>query len=118
MTITHTEETKLLPGTLNSNSSRAEAIEQVTATLAGSKVLYTLILHYEYGKGNLQNVNLIGDSLKFDTDTLGTIEVGYDINEFSVCAALDFTGEYRMTVQFKIDVDNQVLAITGEERYE
>ena len=118
MTITHTEETKLLPGILNSAFSRAEAIEQVMATLAGSKVLYTLILHYEYGKGNLQNVNLIGNSLQFETDTSGTIQVGYDINEFSVCAALDFTGEYQMTVQFKIDVDNQALTLTGEERYE
>ena len=118
MTITHTEETKLLAGPLNTDFSTALAMEVLMATLAGSKVMYTLILHYEYGKGNLQNVNLIGDSLKFETDTLGTIEVGYDINEFSVCAALDFTGEYRMTVKFKIDIDNKLLILTGEERYE
>jgi len=92
--------------------------QQLEEQLANSKVLYTLILDYEYGKGNLQNVALERNSLCFITANTGTVKVTYDINEFSVCSALDYTGAYSMILNFNLDTATNEISLTGEERYE
>jgi hypothetical protein len=92
--------------------------QQLEEQLANSKVLYTLILDYEYGKGNLQNVALERNSLCFTTANTGTMKVTYDINEFSVCSALDYTGAYSMILNFNLDTATNEISLTGEERYE
>ncbi|MBC7567873.1 MAG: hypothetical protein H7223_13015 [Pedobacter sp.] len=96
----------------NLDSKKLEAI------LLESKVLYTLMLDYEYGKGNLQNVELVDDSLIFTSAHAGILKVSYDINEFSICSALDYTGAYKMLLNFQIDVQTGEISLTGEERFE
>ncbi|MGY4385017.1 hypothetical protein ACVWYN_002053 [Pedobacter sp. UYP24] len=83
-----------------------------------SGVFYTLLLDYEYGKGNLQNISAKSNSIEFTSSTAGFLYLGYDINEFSMCAAIDYTTEYTMKIDFKIDYDTNKIIFTGEERYE
>ena len=116
--ITYTEKITLAPEEINDlldNDSRAQKLESI---LSNSKVLYTLMLDYEYGKGNLQNVTLSNDSLVFKSKNTGELKVNYDINEFSVCAALDYTGAYTMLLKFELDPEKGEVSLTGEERYE
>jgi hypothetical protein len=116
--ITYSEKITLLPSEINDICESNFASHQLEAILSGSKVLYTLILDYEYGKGNLQNVALIKDSIVFTSEGTGTLRVSYDINEFSVCAALDYTGAYTMLLHFKLNAITREISLTGEERYE
>lgn len=116
--ITYTEKITLGPDEINQILESDSKPQRLEATLSGSKVLYTLMLDYEYGKGNLQNVTLSPGSLVFTSKDTGTLKVNYDINEFSVCAALDYTGAYSMILNFKIDQNTGEISLTGEERYE
>lgn len=118
MTVKHTEQVTFSPDLLSLPFTPDQAENALISILIESKLLYTLILHYEYGKGNIQNVQLIKDSINFETDSSGTLAVGYDINEFSVCAAIDYTGQYKMLLHFVLDPLNLSLLLTGEERYE
>jgi hypothetical protein len=116
--ITYTEKITLGPDEINQILESDSKPQHLEAILSGSKVLYTLMLDYEYGKGNLQNVTLSPGSLVFTSKNTGTLKVNYDINEFSVCAALDYTGAYSMILNFKIDQNTGEISLTGEERYE
>ena len=116
--ITYTERITLAPEEINDllkHDSRSQKLESI---LSNSKVLYTLMLDYEYGKGNLQNVTLSKDSLVFQSESTGELKVNYDINEFSVCAALDYTGAYTMLLSFRLDTEESEVSLTGEERYQ
>ncbi|MHA4895312.1 hypothetical protein ACXZ1K_11205 [Pedobacter sp. PWIIR3] len=93
---------------------RRKFITEVEAT----RLFYSLILDYEYGKGNLQNVKPDVDSLIITNNLEGSLLVGYDINEFSLCAAIDYTAAFAMKIDFKIDFRLGKIIFTGEERYE
>ncbi|MFP5080167.1 hypothetical protein [Pedobacter sp. JCM 36344] len=116
--ISYTEKIKLSAKSIANIKEGNLDSKKLEAILSDSKVLYTLILDYEYGKGNLQNVELVDDSLIFTSAYGGILKVSYDINEFSVCSALDYTGEYKMLLNFQIDVQTGGISLTGEERYE
>jgi hypothetical protein len=53
-----------------------------------------------------------------NSETTGSLSVSYDISEFSVCSALDYTGTYKMLLNFKLDLERGEVILTGEERYE
>lgn len=116
--ITYTEKITLGPDEINQIFASDSKPQHLETVLSGSKVLYTLILDYEYGKGNLQNVTLSPGSLVFTSEDTGTLKVNYDINEFSVCSAFDYTGAYAMLLNFKLDKHTGEVSLTGEERYE
>jgi hypothetical protein len=116
--VSYSEKIILSEESMNAMHTSDNASKHLESILLGSKVLYTLMLDYEYGKGNLQNVALIEDSLIASTDSTGTFKLSYDINEFSVCAALDYTGAYTMVVNYKLNLDAGELVLTGEDRYE
>ncbi|MES2454552.1 MAG: hypothetical protein V4594_03385 [Bacteroidota bacterium] len=81
-----------------------------------SPALASLILEYEYGNGKLQLVKIVSGSLVLENDTQGHFEVGYELNEFSLCAAIDYTATHRMVVKFSIN--EQTVVLTGEDRRE
>lgn len=116
--LTYTEKIALNPDQMDQIFASDSKAQQLEAILSGSKILYTLMLDYEYGKGNLQNVTLSKDSLVFHSENTGELKVNYDINEFSVCSALDYTGAYTMLLNFELDQESGELSLTGEERYE
>jgi hypothetical protein len=117
MTI-YTERLTLTPERIGQMSDKEQLSKQLADILSESKILYTIILNYEYGKGNLQNVKLVKDSIVFNSGNSGVLRVSYDINEFSVCAAIDFTGAYSMILSFSLDLSQGEIRITGEERYD
>ena len=116
--ITYTEKITLRPEEINQILESDSKPKYLETILSGSKALYTLMLDYEYGKGNLQNVTLSPNSLVFTSEYSGTLKVNYDINEFSVCSALDYTGAYTMPLNFKLNQQTGEISLTGEERYE
>ena len=114
----YTEKLKITAEEIGQMTDSEQTPKQLEHILSESKILYTIILNYEYGKGNLQNVKLLQDSLVFKSENSGVLSVSYDINEFSVCAAIDFTGAYRMTLDFELDLSQGEISLTGEERYD
>ena len=116
--ITYSEKISLSPDLIKDIADSDHPYQQLEAILLASNVLYTLMLDYEYGKGNLHNVKLIENSLVMSSETTGTVNVSYDISEFSVCSALDYTGAYTMRLDFKLDLKSGEVILTGEERYE
>jgi len=81
-----------------------------------SPALESLVLEYEYGNGKLQLVKIVPGSLVLESDTEGKFEAGYELNEFSLCAAIDYTATHRMVVKFSIN--EQTVVLTGEDRRE
>jgi hypothetical protein len=114
----YTEKFKISSERIAQMTDPEQMPKQLEDILSESKVLYTIILNYEYGKGNLQNVKMVKDSLVFKAENSGIVEVSYDINEFSVCAAIDFTGAHNMTLSFELDFSQGEISLTGEERYD
>ncbi|TDQ11391.1 hypothetical protein [Pedobacter metabolipauper] len=83
-----------------------------------SGALEKLILDYEYGKGKIQNVSIIPDTIMFTEKGRGRFKAGYDINEYSLCAAIDYIGENKMDITFDIDDKKNQLFLSGENRIE
>lgn len=77
-----------------------------------------LILDYEYGKGKIENVEILKDTLISDENLKGKFKACYQISEFSMCAAIDYTDTHTMDIDFAIDKDTNELILTGETRYE
>lgn len=86
--------------------------------IANSGKLDALILEYEYGNGKLQHVHIIPETLKFNSDTEGRFNAGYELNEYSLCAAIDYTATNDMVIDFKINKFNNEIILTGEDRLE
>lgn len=80
--------------------------------------LEKLILDYEYGKGKIENIGILKDSLVSDHNLKGKFKAEYQISEFSMCAAIDYTDDHAMDIDFAIDKDTNELILTGETRYE
>lgn len=80
--------------------------------------LEQLILDYEYGKGKIENIEIIKDTLGSDDNLKGKFKAGYQISEFSMCAAIDYTDNHAMDIDFEIDKTANELILTGETRYE
>lgn len=80
--------------------------------------LEKLILDYEYGKGKIENIGILKDSLVSDHNLTGKFKAGYQISEFSMCAAIDYTDDHAMDIDFVIDKVTNELILTGETRYE
>lgn len=77
-----------------------------------------LILEYEYGKGKIENVKVLKDSLSSDANLKGKFKAVYQISEYSICAAIDYTDDHTMDIDFAIDKTSNELILTGETRYE
>lgn len=116
--ITYSHKITLTPESLKDIYGSDDSSKRLEVVLSGSTVLYTLILDYEYGKGNLSNVKLIENSLVMNSEATGSFRVSYDINEFSVCSALDYTGVYSMLLNFVLNWESAEIVLTGEDRYE
>ncbi|MES2830020.1 MAG: hypothetical protein V4687_17820 [Bacteroidota bacterium] len=91
---------------------------QLEAAILNSGILYSIILEYEYGKGNLQDVRQVTNSLTFNGTHTGMLMVSYAINEFSMCAAIDYTERFVMKIEFKINLFQTEITFSGEQRYE
>jgi len=92
--------------------------QQLSRLITEKGILEGLILEYEYGKGKLQHAHIIPDSFILNDETSGQFKAGYELNEFSLCAAIDYTAKDAMTIQFKIDQIGQEITLTGEQRNE
>lgn len=90
-------------------------IQLLISEIEEKKLLYKLLLIYEYGKGNLNNISLISDSLSFTTALKGYFKTGYDISEFSLCAAIDYTAQYDMRIDFEVNPAKAELLLSGED---
>lgn len=91
-------------------------IQYVKNQLAKTEELEKLIIDYEYGKGRIQEIKIIKDSFIVTGKLKGSFKCSYEINEYSLCAAIDYTTTYSMTIDFEI-VDNDLI-LSGEQRYE
>ncbi|WP_214226273.1 hypothetical protein [Pedobacter sp. B4-66] len=80
--------------------------------------LEKLILDYEYGKGKIDNIEILKDTLVSNENLIGKFKAGYHISEYSICAAIDYTDVHSMDIDFAIDKDTNELILTGETRYE
>ena len=80
--------------------------------------LEKLILDYEYGKGKIENIEILKNTLVSDYSLKGKFKAGYQISEFSMCAAIDYTDNHAMDIDFVIDKITNELILTGETRYE
>jgi len=77
-----------------------------------------LILEYEYGKGKIENVRVLKDSLSSNANLNGKFKAAYQLSEYSICAAIDYTDDHTMDIDFSIDKTTNELTLTGETRYE
>ena len=77
-----------------------------------------LILEYEYGKGKIENVKVLEGSLSSDSNLKGKFKATYQISEYSICAAIDYTDDHTMDIDFAVDKTTNELTLTGETRYE
>jgi hypothetical protein len=85
--------------------------------LLSNGILQDLILEYEYGKGKLQHIHIIPGTLTFQNKDNGQLSAGYELNEYSLCAAIDYTASHQMWIKVAIENQNEFV-LTGEMRYE
>lgn len=105
--------------TVNITQTDGNAFErEISRQVMELGVLESLILEYEYGKGKLQHVHVIPGSFELNDEASGQFKAGYELNEFSLCAAIDYTATENMIVHFKIDTTIGEITLTGEQRNE
>ncbi|HKG04998.1 MAG TPA: hypothetical protein VKB19_00995 [Pedobacter sp.] len=101
--------------TLTGNYNQDEMAQWITAEVTKSGALEGLILEYEYGKGKLQQVQMVPESLSFKDETSGSFKASYELNEFSLCAAIDYTASNYMIIDFELDKAKNEITLNGEE---
>lgn len=109
--------TKSFSPTLSFLQKDEASWDNFNSELLNSGVLESLILEYEYGNGKLQHIHLAPDTLIFHDEKNGQFQVGYELSEYSLCAAIDYTTTYHMFVSFS-KTENDEIVLTGEERNE
>lgn len=92
--------------------------QEISRQVIEQGTLESLILEYEYGKGKLQHVHVIAGSFALSNETSGVFKAGYELNEFSMCAAIDYTATETMTIRFESDKTSGEVTLTGEQRNE
>jgi hypothetical protein len=102
----------------DSKENTKQLIQLLEHHICKTGELERLILNYEYGKGKIENIGILKDTLVSDENLKGKFKAGYQISEFSMCAAIDYTDNHSMDIDFAIDKNTNELILTGETRYE
>lgn len=114
-----TRKTKIDASLFNTENTKNESFRQLLEShINESGELDKLILEYEYGKGKIENVKVLKGSLSSDSNLKGKFKAAYQLSEYSICAAIDYTDDHTMDIDFSIDKTTNELTLTGETRYE
>lgn len=81
--------------------------------LGTQKEALALMVQGYHSREKVRHVNFIADSLKLEAGGKGSLIASYQLEEFSVCAAIDDTAMESMSLTFSMMDDNKTIKVSG-----